>query len=113
MNSRRIAIAACCLVVLGGLGHEREAAAEPQSSAPTSEARSGPKDPKIQIGFQVVNPGEMETKYGVRLGFTAFKSPDGVSLTVLYLAQDDAVRARQAFNEELARAAKVIERGTT
>lgn len=110
MTTNRIAIIACCLVIGGGLGHWREAAAQLQSSASTSDAQSLHNDPKARVDFKLVNSGEMETKYGVRLGFTAYKSSDGVGLTVFYLVQNDPLRAVQVFNEELVRAAKVIER---
>jgi hypothetical protein len=110
MTANRIAIAACSLVIIAGPGHWREAAAEPQSSASASDVRSRHKDSNVRVEYTVVNSGEIETSYGVPLGFTNFKSSDGVGLTVFYLVRNDAVRAVQAFNEDLARAATAIER---
>jgi hypothetical protein len=55
--------------------------------------------------------GQVVTEYGIRMGFTDFKASDGVGLNLLYLEQDDQARATEAFNQELDRAVKVIERG--
>ena len=111
MSANRIAIVACYLVTLsGGPGYGPRTAGSPQSSASTSAVRPAPNDSKPKANFKLVGMGEIETEYGVHLGFTNFETPDGVGLTLFYLAQDDPVRATQAFNEELARAVKVIER---
>jgi hypothetical protein len=55
--------------------------------------------------------GEIRTQYGAYMGFTLFTAPDGVGLMMLYLAHDDGAQAQKAFDQEIAHAAKVVQRG--
>jgi hypothetical protein len=107
-----ITIVACVLALSGGLGSRGRAASEPPSRASSSSDRSAPSDPKSKgkLEFKVVSMGEMETRSGVRLGFTNFSASDGVGLQVFYSAEADPVGATLAFNEEVARAVTVAER---
>jgi hypothetical protein len=54
--------------------------------------------------------GEMRTGYCAHLGFTDFKTSDGVGVTVLYNASSDSAASSSVFEHEIARAAKVISR---
>lgn len=112
MRTCRIAILACgCLALTSGLGEQWKVQGAPQSSGSASAVRPATTDPKgKKAGFKVVSMGEMETESGLRLGFTNFKASDGVGLWVFYLAKDDQAHAVEAFNQELARAVKVVGR---
>jgi hypothetical protein len=65
---------------------------------------------KTKLEFRRVAAGEIETPYGVRLGFTNFRASDGVGLQLLYLAEGGKDQAALAFENELVRATKVIQR---
>ena len=65
---------------------------------------------KTKLEFRRVAAGEIETPYGVRLGFTNFRASDGVGLQLLYLAEGGKDQAALTFNHEVARATKIVER---
>lgn len=113
MNGRCITIVACLLALSGGLGSGGRAASGPPSPASSSSDRSAASDPKSKgkLEFTAGDMGEIETRSGVHLGFTNFTASDGVGLQVVYSAEDDPVQATHAFDEEVARAVKVIARG--
>jgi hypothetical protein len=85
--------------------------ADSQSAPKANSAQNQPtKTPKME--FRVDGKmGEIETAYGVHMGFTYFTASDGVGLTMLFLAQSDQGAATEAFDQEIARAVKVMKRG--
>lgn len=60
--------------------------------------------------FRRTSTGEMQTPYGVHLGFTNFRASDGVGLVLFYLAEGGKDQAALAFDHEVARASKIVQR---
>jgi hypothetical protein len=58
--------------------------------------------------FSRGNSGELSTPDGISLGFTNYKSSDGVNLRVLYYDFRDVAQAAQAFDKLIARVAKTV-----
>jgi hypothetical protein len=111
MRTYRVAILTCGCLTLAIVPGNGLRARTPQSArSQTASVVSTETKREIKTEFSVVNMGEMDTKYGVRLGFTNLKASDGVGVRVFYLAKDDEVQAKQAFDQALARAIKVIQR---
>lgn len=82
-----------------------------QSSSSGTVPVERPARKKKPVKFQNIMMGELTTEDGVRLGFTTFKASDGVKLTAIDGEFVSAQRAHQEFDKEVAKAAKVIERG--
>jgi hypothetical protein len=60
--------------------------------------------------FYRTSMGELRDEDGVHLGFTHFKASDGSNLTVLYEDFVSSAQAKDYFEKQLAKAAKIIER---
>jgi hypothetical protein len=112
MSGRCITVVACLLALSGGRV-SRGRASEPPSSTSSSSDRFAPSDPNSngKLKFTRSDMGEIETRSGVHLGFTNFTASDGIGLQVFYLVKHDPVQSAQAFDEEVARAVKVVDRG--
>jgi hypothetical protein len=65
-----------------------------------------------QITFKNVAMGELSDEDGVHLGFTTFSASDGPSLVVQYEDFESLEKARSYFEKQLAKSAKIIERGS-
>jgi hypothetical protein len=76
----------------------------------TNPSPAGESARKTKLEFRRVVAGEIETPYGVRLGFTNFGASDGVGLQLLYLTEDGKDQAALAFENELVRATKIVQR---
>ncbi|MFZ0885922.1 MAG: hypothetical protein WAN14_21145 [Candidatus Acidiferrales bacterium] len=81
------------------------------SVSPEAHSKSQKQDVRRKVEFTEGNMGEIETADGLRLGFTNFRASDGVTLRVLYWDFDDDSGAKDAFEKEVNRAGKVLERG--
>ena len=66
---------------------------------------------KTKMQFTRGTSGELLTEDGEKLGFTNFKASDDIELQVLYWGFDDAPRATEVFEKQIARAIKVVQRG--
>lgn len=62
--------------------------------------------------FRRVSMGEIETPYGLHLEFTNVKTSDGVVSVLFYLAEGGKDEAALAFEDEVTRAAKIVQRTT-
>lgn len=109
----RIPITVCCVVLFCVAALPHLVTPKTIQSASSPEASIGPKKhvAETKIEFTEGNMGEIETADGIRLGFTNFKASDGVSVRILYWDFDDQLGVKKAFEKELARASKVLERG--
>lgn len=61
--------------------------------------------------FHAESMGELDPGYGILLGYTTFSAPDGNKVRVLYLMHRSSKDALEAFNQELKRAAKIVNLG--
>ena len=85
--------------------------AQTQPSSTTSAARSQSGSAASKGIFKIRSMGELMTGYGIPMGFSYFVAPDGIAVFVLYLHENDRGRATRAFQEEFAKATKIVKRG--
>jgi hypothetical protein len=91
----------CAILVCGVCAAQTQQSSKIGSTQKWERA-SDPKKP----GFKVTDMGELDDN-GIPMGFSDFVAPDGIRVHVRYLRTNDAVRANQAFERELSRAAKI------
>jgi len=79
---------------------------------PSPQASKSAEHTRAKIGIEFVSgdSGEIMTPDDIHLGFTNYKSTDGINLRVLYENFGDAAHAAQAFDKEIARATKIVKR---
>ncbi len=111
MQKCRFVSATFCLATCFMILNAPMMRATPQSADREGTQLQRRSDEQPEMEF-VAGPGagEMETSFGVRLGFTDYRASDGTYLTVFYLVKDDTEVASRAFNNEIAKAVKVLKR---
>jgi hypothetical protein len=65
----------------------------------------------VKIEFTNVAAGESEDENGNHFGLVLFEGTDGSKVTVRYNTFESESKARQYFNDQIARASKVLQKG--
>jgi hypothetical protein len=108
---RKLSIHSAALLMFGLVGSASISAALEERYTLSQKGSSATK-PHEKKGLRVtVGMSGQLIQDGMVLGFTVHGAPDGVSLIVIYNTFDDAPQASAWFEKEIARAAKVVERG--